>query len=78
MRDSRLMSPWDAAQAPPSALVARVRGEFLEMLGLRLTLAQAARLWGLSEAMTRALLHTLVEARFLVRHDNGSYSRWPN
>ena len=31
------------------ALVHRVRGEFLEMPGLRLTRAQAQRLWGLDE-----------------------------
>jgi len=78
MRESRLMSPWDAAQAPPSALLTRIRGEFLEMPGLRLTPEQAGRLWGLTEAMTRALLHALIEARFLVRHDDGSYDRWPN
>ena len=29
------------------ALVERARGEFLEMPGLRLTIPQAARLWGL-------------------------------
>jgi hypothetical protein len=30
---------------PPESLVARVRGEYFEMLGLRVTLAQACRLW---------------------------------
>jgi len=77
MREFRLMSPWDALQAPPSVLLARIRGEFLEMPGLRLTPAQAARLWGLTEPMARALLQALVEARCLVRHDDGSYARWP-
>lgn len=74
----RPISPMDAAQTPPSALVARVRGEFLEMPGLRLSPAQAARLWGVSDQMARLLLQTLVEARFLVRLDDGSYARWTN
>lgn len=78
MHKFKLMAPDDALQAPPSALVERVRGEFLEMPGLRLTPAQAARLWGVSDPMARGLLTALAEARFLVHRADGSYARWPN
>ena len=44
----------------------RVQGEFMEMPGLRLTEAQARRLWGLDEASCVALLGALVDAKFLV------------
>lgn len=53
----------------------RVQGEFLEMPGLRLTEAQARRLWGLDAASCRALLGTLVEAKFLFRTRDGAYMR---
>lgn len=78
LHDGKPISSWDAIQAPPSALLERVRGEFLEMPGLRLTPAQAARLWGVSGPMARGLLTTLAEARFLVHRDDGSFARWPN
>lgn len=78
MHDFNAMSPDDTVQAPPSLLVARARGEFLEMPGLRLTPDQAARLWGVSGPMARRLLQALTDARFLVCYDDGSYARWPN
>jgi len=53
----------------------RVQGEFMEMPGLRLTEAQARRLWGLDEASCRALLAALVDAKFLVRTHNGAFVR---
>ena len=43
----------------------RVQGEFLEMPGLRLTYAQARRLWGLDAAACESLLGALVDAKFL-------------
>lgn len=54
-------------------LVNRARSEYLEMPGLRLTPAQAARLWGLEPDLARTLLKGLVEASFLVRTSNGAY-----
>lgn len=78
MPDFKPMSPDDTLQAPPSTLVARARGEFLEMPGLRLTSAQAARLWGMTDSMAGSLLQALADVRFLVRHGDGSYARWPN
>ncbi|HEY3044262.1 MAG TPA: hypothetical protein VGJ39_09565 [Vicinamibacterales bacterium] len=53
----------------------RVQGEFMEMPGLRLTEAQARRLWGLDEASCRILLGTLVDAKFLFQTHNGAFMR---
>ena len=46
-------------------VVERIRGEFNEMPGLRLTPEQAARLWGLERAACRAILDHLVASSFL-------------
>lgn len=56
-------------------VVRRVKGEFLEMPGLRLTEPQARRLWGLDAASCGALLRTLVEAKFLFRTRDGAFMR---
>jgi hypothetical protein len=53
----------------------RVQGEFLEMPGLRLTPAQARRLWGLDAASCEALLTVLVEAKFLFQTRDGAFMR---
>jgi hypothetical protein len=53
----------------------RVQGEFLEMPGLRLTRAQAIRLWGLDAASCDALLATLVDQQFLFRTRDGAFMR---
>jgi hypothetical protein len=53
----------------------RVQGEFMEMPGLRLTKAQARRLWGLDEASCDALIGALVDAAFLFRTPNGAFMR---
>lgn len=53
----------------------RVKGEFLEMPGLRLTEPQARRMWGLDAASCGALLGTLVEAKFLFRTRDGAFMR---
>jgi len=50
-----------------------VRGEFLEMPGLRLTKKQAQRLWALDVATCDALLSTLESSRFLRRTRDGEY-----
>jgi hypothetical protein len=46
-------------------LLERVRGEFNEMPGLRLTPAQAARLWNLEPRACGEVLTRLVAASFL-------------
>jgi len=53
----------------------RVQGEFLEMPGLRLTEAQARRLWNLDAAACRALLDALVDSQFLFRTRDGAFMR---
>jgi hypothetical protein len=60
---------------PIEEMLRRVQGEFLEMPGLRLTGAQARRLWGLDTAMCEALLGTLVDAKFLFKTRDGSFMR---
>jgi Fic family protein len=52
----------------------RVRAEYLEMPGLRLTSAQAARLLGLSAADCSKVLSELVSDGFLY-HAKGQYLR---
>jgi hypothetical protein len=53
--------------------ITRVRAEYLEMPGLKLTRAQAARLWALDSDTCEAVLTSLVDARFLVRTANASF-----
>ena len=56
-------------------VVSRIRGEFLEMPGLRLTPEQAQRLWRLDETACEAVLGALVDARFLARTRDGAFVR---
>jgi hypothetical protein len=53
----------------------RIQGEYLEMPGLRLTAAQAQRLWGLESATCSSLLAALVDAKFLTQTRDGAYVR---
>jgi hypothetical protein len=53
----------------------RIQGEFVEMPGLRLTTAQAQRLWGFDRDVCDALLGALVDAKFLARTRDGAYVR---
>src|SRR5436190_20544458 len=53
----------------------RVRGEFREMPGLTLTVAQAQRLWNVDQATCTSVLSQLVDAGFLCRKANGAYGR---
>lgn len=48
-------------------LLCRIRNEYLEMPGLRLTRPQAQRLWGLDEETCWQVLELLVESTFLFR-----------
>jgi len=47
------------------AVVRRVRSEFTEMPGLRLTPAQATRLWGLERDAARRVIDALIDSSFL-------------
>ena len=58
-----------------SDVLRRVQGEYIEMPGLRLTTAQAQRLWGLDRASCDSLLDALVEAKFLLKTRDGAFVR---
>jgi hypothetical protein len=54
------------------ATLRRVRSEFLEMPGLKLTVSQAQRLWGMDRPTCEALIDELTESRFLARTRDGA------
>jgi hypothetical protein len=56
-------------------VIQRIQGEYVEMPGLRLTPAQAQRLWGLERDVCDALLGALVDAKFLAQTRDGAYVR---
>jgi hypothetical protein len=60
---------------PHDALLNRMRGEFLEMPGLRLTREQAQRLCGADQALCQQVLDVLVDTSFLCVKPNGAYAR---
>lgn len=68
-----------AVEAPPRCraydLKTRVRSEYDEMPGLRLTSAQARRLWNLNRAECDAVLSALIEERILRRTADGAFVR---
>lgn len=53
----------------------RIQGEYLEMPGLRLTMAQAQRLWGLDPRTCEQALAKLVSSRFLSKTRDGAFIR---
>ena len=53
----------------------RIRHEFLDMPGLVLTVAQAARLYDLSAAHAKVLLDSLAADGFLAGGPGGAYRR---
>jgi hypothetical protein len=57
------------------SLSRRVRGEFAEMPGLRLTSVQAGRLLGLDTALSDQVLQELVRLGFLCRNSSGVFAR---
>ena len=64
------------AVAPMSiTLLHRIRGEFLEMPGLHLTLSQAARLWHLDPNTCQIALRALIDAGFLRQTSRGTFRR---
>lgn len=53
--------------------LARIRSEYHEMPGLKLTAAQASRFWNLGPEESRLALDALVEARVLGRTRDNHY-----
>lgn len=62
-------------RAVHSDVVDRIRSEYEALPGLRLTLPQAQRLWGLDLHTCTEILTQLVESRFLARTRDGSFVR---
>ena len=60
---------------PYNATIQRIRGEYLEMPGLRLTLPQAQRLCGVDRGLCEMVLNALVETKFLAVSPAGVYAR---
>jgi hypothetical protein len=53
----------------------RIRAEYGEMPGLKLTAAQAQRLWGLDRESCDGLMAGLVTSGFLARTRDGAFVR---
>lgn len=60
---------------PHEATLTRMRAEYLEMPGLRLTLEQAQRLCGVERTACKQVLDALVDSKFLCVNANGVYAR---
>jgi hypothetical protein len=56
-------------------MVYRVREEFREMPGLRLTPAQATRLWGMEDVVCKEIIDRLVDASYLRWTPSGAVTR---
>jgi DNA-binding IclR family transcriptional regulator len=56
-------------------LTRQIRGEYLESSGLRLTAAQAQKLWNLDQVECVRVLHALVSVGFLRQARDGTYVR---
>lgn len=52
----------------------RLRAEYLEMPGLRLTSEQVERLCGIERALCRSVLESLVDEKFLSLNSDGLYA----
>lgn len=63
-----IFRPFDQLQ-----ILHRVRGEFREMPGMRLTLEQAMRLWSLNRETCALVFDELMASHFLQRDVNGRY-----
>lgn len=57
------------------ALLNRIRGEFEEMPGLRITATQAQRLWDLPGDVCQAALERLADEQFLRQAADGAFVR---
>jgi hypothetical protein len=56
-------------------VAARIKGEYREMPGLRLTLPQAQRLFGLDAVVCSLALEQLTRSKFLVRTTDGRFGQ---
>lgn len=65
----------DLLAAAFAVALSRAQADYIEMPGLQLTAAQAARLWCFDAALCSRVLEKLVEARLLVRTRNAAFAR---
>ena len=56
-------------------VIARVRAEFVEMPGLRLTREQVQRLCGVERVICGVVLKALVDAKVLCANTDGTFAR---
>jgi hypothetical protein len=61
------------AQGPADVIRRRAEAEYREMPGLKLTAAQASRLWHLDPAASKWLLESMVAGGLLHRAKDGGY-----
>jgi hypothetical protein len=66
------------ARVPLRALITRIKGEYDEMPGLRLTMVQACRLWQLDPATCERVMVALVSEGFLLRTNDGAFVAMPS
>ena len=59
-------------------LIGRIRGEFIEMPGLKLSFQQACRLWNLSATACREALDALRAEGFLYQTPSGAFIAFPS
>ncbi len=59
----------------PAEIISRIRSEYHEMPGLKLTPRQAQRLWALDRNMCERLLALLLSERFLKKTADGAFVR---
>jgi hypothetical protein len=64
-----------ARTIPLEDAILRVRAEFVEMPGMQLTPAQAARLWHFDADFCNAVLSALVDSKFLVKTRHEKFAR---
>ena len=60
---------------PPDRLRDRIRGEYLEMPGLHLTMEQMQRLCTIERSVCQIVLDALVDEKFLCVTSGGAYAR---
>ena len=53
----------------------RVRGAYVKMPGMRLTLPQIERLCGIDASACVAVVNALLDLKFLLANEDGTYSR---
>ena len=67
-----------STKMPLQALITRIRAEFTEMPGLKLTIQQGCRLWDVPESVCRQALHQLASDGFLFHTPSDAFVALPS